>query len=41
MIRCSSSGELDGRDPKAPNICFEIITPDLWRQKSYSAVADI
>lgn len=32
VIRCSARGELNGCDPKTPNICFEIITPHLWKQ---------
>lgn len=32
MIRRGARGELDGRDPETPDICFEIITPHLWKQ---------
>lgn len=35
VIRCSPCGKLNGCDSKAPNICFEIITPHLQKQKSH------
>lgn len=40
MIRCGPCSKLDCRDPKTPNVCFEIITPHLWKQKSYSVFTE-
>lgn len=36
MIRSSPCGKLNGGNPKTPNICFEIITPHLWKQNHTS-----
>lgn len=29
MVGCGARGQLNGSDSKAPNVCFEVIAPDL------------
>lgn len=31
VVRRSTRGQFDGRDPKTPDVSFEIVATDLWR----------